>query len=198
MKLRNSSFCAFLKRRIWVLLMLIEQLIKSNLAFVPCLQHLGVTITTTTTTRNTAIAPTSSISTSTQLYNTGGWGIGPQRELTPGEFAKRSDRRAFEGYTLRDRGEFMRQVAQDKQDLQMGELNELLGVARIAGIKVKDPAERMNKFEVENNDDDELDLSVPLDKGKEDQGVEQTEQTFNEYDESITRLDEDTGAAGEW
>ena len=51
---------------------------------------------TTTTSRTSS--RTTSTSTTTRLYNVGGWGIGPQRELTPEEFAKRGERRAFEGY----------------------------------------------------------------------------------------------------
>jgi hypothetical protein len=41
-------------------------------------------------------------------------------------------------------------------------LEELLGVARIAGINFKDPSKRLNKFEKDllDNDDDDLDLSV--------------------------------------
>jgi len=62
---------------------------------------------------------------------------------------------------MRDRGEFMRQVKQDSQELKKSELDELLGVAKIAGVKVKDPSERLNKFEGELIDeDDDLDLSV--------------------------------------
>jgi len=142
----------------------------------------------TTTTSNAGSSST------TQLFNTGGWGIGPQRNLTPEEFAKGGDRRAFEGYKLRDRGEFMRQVAKDKQDLERGEIDELLAVAQQAGIKVKDPAERLNKFELEgddDDDDDELDLSVQWDDSDD---VSSSDRT----NDSITRLDEDTGASGVW
>ena len=131
--------------------------------------------------------------TTTRLYATGGWGIGPQRELTPEEFSKGGDRRAFEGYQLRDRGEFMRQVARDKQDLERGELDELLAVARQAGIQVKDPNERLNKFALENDDDD-LDLSVPLEDDKQ----EDRQVSNSKMEDSITRMDEDTGALGVW
>ena len=78
----------------------------------------------------------------------------------PEEFAK-GDRRAFEGYKMRDRGEFMRQVKQDSEQLKKSEMDELIGVAKMAGVKVKDPSERLNKFEKELlDDDDDLDLSV--------------------------------------
>jgi hypothetical protein len=124
-----------------------------------------------------------------RLYNTGGWGIGPQRELTPEEFAKRgsgSVRRPTTGYELRDRGEFMRQVSRDKDSLQSDALEELLEVAAAAGLKVKDPKERLNN--------DELDLSVPLDDAIDTPAKSKTAKDTD----SITRLDEDTGALGVW
>lgn len=133
----------------------------------------------------------------TRLRNTGGWGIGPQRDLTPEEFAKGGDRRAFEGYRLRDRGEFMRSLAQEKQDLQQGEIDELLAVAQQAGIRVKDPAERLNKFELDDDEDD-LDLSVQWDENDDADGQEAPSANKQKNDDSITRLDEDTGASGVW
>jgi hypothetical protein len=122
---------------------------------------------------------------------TGGWGIGNSREMVPEEFA-RGDRSAFEGYKLRDKGEFMRQVRQDKENMQKSELEELLNVAKIAGIEVKDPSERLNKFDDDLFDDDDLDLSVPLDEE-----IKASKAT-SVADNSITRLDEDTGALGVW
>lgn len=105
----------------------------------------------------------SSTASSTQLYDgngTGGWGIGGSREMVPEEFA-RGDRRYFDGYQMREQGDFRRQLQDDQQSLRASELEELLGVAQIAGIKVKDPKERLNKFETGIlDDDDELDLSV--------------------------------------
>ena len=92
---------------------------------------------------------------------TGGWGLGNSREMVPEEFAKGSDRRAFEGYELTDRGQFMRKVRQDAADMRSSELDELLGVAKIAGIKVKDPSDRLNKFDSDLlQDEEDLDLSV--------------------------------------
>jgi hypothetical protein len=92
---------------------------------------------------------------------TGGWGIGSSRELTAEEFA-RSDRSHFEGYQMRERGDFMQQIAEDKADMRKSEMEELLGVAAIAGLSVKSPSDRLNKFEkdVFDVDDDDLDLSV--------------------------------------
>lgn len=92
-----------------------------------------------------------------------GWGIGGQRELTPEEFAKQGDRSYFEGYQTKQQGDFMSQIRQEKEDLKKSELEELLGVARIAGIEVKDPSKRLNKFDsgdIQDEDDDNLDLSV--------------------------------------
>jgi hypothetical protein len=93
---------------------------------------------------------------------TGGWGIGQSRDMKPEEFAKRGDRKAFEGYKLTDRGEFMRQVKDAKENMRNEEIDELLGVAKMAGIQMK--SQRLNKFEpdllLEEVDDDDLDLSV--------------------------------------
>ena len=94
---------------------------------------------------------------------TGGWGIGNSREMLPEEFRNRGDRRAFEGYQLSNRGDFMRQVERDASAMVDQELDELMGVAQIAGIRVKDPSTRLNKFgDQDLMDDDDLDLSVPL------------------------------------
>lgn len=121
---------------------------------------------------------------------TGGWGIGSSRELTPEEFA-RSDRQYFDGYQMSEQGDFRQQIAEDKKAMRKAELEELLGyvfekqnilllikqsfpfslswlllnntrVAQIAGISVKNPSDRLNKFEPEisDDDDDDLDLSV--------------------------------------
>lgn len=102
--------------------------------------------------------------TTTTLHaeGTGGWGLGNSREMVPEEFA-RGERKAFEGYRLQDRGAFMRKVRDDKDNLKKQELDELLGVANIAGIRVKDPKERLNKFDAEmiqDDDEDDIDLSV--------------------------------------
>lgn len=134
------------------------------------------------------VAPRSSRVKTTKLQQTGGWGIGPQRELTPEEFG-RGERRAFEGYNLRDRGEFMRQVARDKDDLVNSELDELLGVAVSAGIKVKDPSERLGKFDLGDDNEENLDVSVQWDEDSDES---------RSNDDSVTRFDEDTGASGVW
>jgi len=95
----------------------------------------------------------------------GGWGVGNARDMVPEEFANKrgGDRKAFEGYRMTDTGEFMRKVKQEKDDLRKQELDELLGVAKVAGIHVKNPDERLNKFEpdlMDDDDDDDVDLSI--------------------------------------
>jgi hypothetical protein len=93
-----------------------------------------------------------------------GWGIGSQRELTPAEFAKKGDRSYFEGYQTKQQGDFINQIRQDREELKKSQLKELLGVAKIAGINIKDPSQRLDKFEVDvmekEDDEDDLDLSV--------------------------------------
>jgi hypothetical protein len=131
-----------------------------------------------------------------QADGTGGWGIGNSREMVPEEFSK-GDRRAFEGYKLRDRGEFMRQVRKDKDEMVKGEVDELLGVAKLAGLTVKDPSERLNKFGDDilllEADDDDLDVSVSWGDGEPEPSAMK-----RGVDDSITRLDEDTGTLGVW
>jgi hypothetical protein len=147
---------------------------------------------------------------STVLYTTGGWGIGPQRELTPEEFAtggQLQNKKYFEGYQIRNRGEFMRQVAMDKEEMIRGELDELLGVAASAGLKVKNPKERLNKFDpsiiIDDEDDETLDVSVQWEDDvnnnmnqSDNVGMVATSQVDESV--SITRLDEDTGSLGVW
>jgi hypothetical protein len=73
----------------------------------------------------------------------------------------RGDRRYFDGYKMNGQGDFRRQIEDDKDAMRKSELEELLGVAQIAGINVKDPNERLDKFDAGILDDDEeLDLSV--------------------------------------
>lgn len=89
--------------------------------------------------------------------------MGNSREMVPEEFATKrgGERKAFEGYELTDRGDFMRKVRQDAADMRSSDMDELLGVAKIAGINVKDPSERLNKFDEDLlSDEEDLDLSV--------------------------------------
>jgi hypothetical protein len=96
---------------------------------------------------------------------------------------------------LRERGEFLQQIKKERDAMKKSELDELLGVAAMAGIDVKDPSERLNKFEsdVMDDDDDLLDVSVQWD---DDQGSTSGENAADT--DSITRMDEDTGAPGVW
>lgn len=83
----------------------------------------------------------------------------------------------------------MRKVKEDKEAMKKGEFDELLAVAQLAGIDVKDPKERLNKFEEDLfDDDDDLDLSVDWEDSD----------PFERKDDSITRLDADTGPSGVW
>lgn len=105
-------------------------------------------------------------------------------ELTDGEKAK-GERRAFEGYELRDKGDFLQSIKEERAQMQRSEMEELLGVAKMAGIDIK-PS---NKFDTDLLDEDEdLDLSVQWDD----------EETSSYDAASITRMDEDTGAPGVW
>ena len=103
---------------------------------------------------------------------------------------------------MKQQGEFMRQIAQDREQFRHSELDELLGVARQAGIQVKDPSERLNKFQLDDDDDD-LDLSVQFEDDDDEESSNReaddasSVQRRNNND-SITRMDEDTGASGVW
>jgi hypothetical protein len=93
---------------------------------------------------------------------TGGWGIGGSRQMTPEEFVK-GDRRYFDGYKMSQQSDFISKIKEEKDALKRSELDELLGVAKIAGINVKNPKDRLNKFEdsaLLDDDEDDIDLSV--------------------------------------
>ena len=90
----------------------------------------------------------------------------------------------------------MRNIKKESEDMKKSEMDELLNVAALAGIKVKDPSTRLNKFEDDLfDDDDDLDLSVPID---EDDAMDSFVRARKASDDSITRMDEDTGALGVW
>jgi hypothetical protein len=61
---------------------------------------------------------------------------------------------------MRKRKDFMRSIQEDNDTLRRDEMGELLGVAKSAGLNVRDPSSRLNKFEGGLfDDDDKLDLS---------------------------------------
>lgn len=127
----------------------------------------------------------------TQLFNAGGWGIGPQRDLTDDEFL-RGDRRAFSGYELQP--DFGKRVEAESKSLRDEEMKELMGVAAAAGININNEP-KLNKFSKDDYLDDEDDLDLSVDWGDNNT----PDATANSGDdESITRLDEDTGALGTW
>lgn len=82
---------------------------------------------------------------------------------------------------------------------------ELLGVAASAGIDVEARKQERTNFMPDENDDfdddEELDLSVSWDDDEDDSNnanvvVETSD--IPSSGESITRMDEDTGASGVW
>jgi hypothetical protein len=80
----------------------------------------------------------------------------------------------------------MRKVKEDSQEMKNQEFDELLGVAKMAGINVKNPSERLDKFGADFlEDEDDLDVSVSWDDSDR-------SGTIKGSDDSITRLDEDT------
>mmetsp|Transcript_88 Transcript_88/g.234 ORF Transcript_88/g.234 Transcript_88/m.234 type:complete len:133 (-) Transcript_88:1948-2346(-) len=111
---------------------------------------------------STRATPSNSRASTTAIFDgngTGGWGIGGQRQITPEEYA-RGDRRYFDGYKMNEQGDFMKQIEEEKEALQNDAMSELLGVAKFAGLKLKDPNTRLNKFDAGfMDDDDDLDLS---------------------------------------
>jgi hypothetical protein len=123
--------------------------------------------TATQTERQGQLRQTRPFSRSVLMFadGTGGWGIGNSRAMVPEEFANRrgGERGIFEGYELQDRNEFMKKI-QNEVDVdrkKQRDLEELLGVAEMAGISVKDPSERLNKFDSSIlASDDDIDLSV--------------------------------------
>jgi hypothetical protein len=152
-------------------------------------------------------SPVASASSRTRLYNTGGWGIGPQRDLTDAEFLRRGggDRGGFSGvfsgYELQS--DFGRNIEAEANALRSQELDELLGVAAAAGIDFNRERGLLDPFA---DDDDELrlsdDIDVSVDWEVDGTGTGMDGSAANGRDirteESITRLDEDTGALGTW
>jgi hypothetical protein len=100
----------------------------------------------------------------------------------------KGERRAFDGYELRERGDFLRGIQDERAKMAKDEIMELLGVAKMAGIDVKDPNDRLNKFDDNDLEEEYLDVSVQWDE----------DDNMDVDKESITRMDEDTGAPGVW
>jgi len=136
------------------------------------------------------VSPITTTPTTLFADGTGGWGIGNSREMVPEEFATggASGGSAFEAYELQDEGKFMRNVQQDSQQLQNDEWFEIMSVAAFAGIAIEP---KMGKFDLDDDDNDDLDVSIPDDDPF-------SNFNSNVRDSSITRMDEDTGAPGVW
>uniref|UniRef100_A0A7R9WGD0 Uncharacterized protein n=1 Tax=Pseudictyota dubia TaxID=2749911 RepID=A0A7R9WGD0_9STRA len=96
----------------------------------------------------------------------GGWGIGPSKEIQDEEFANRGgNARGYDAYELQNQGQFMRRVREERTGLKQKKANELLEIAKMAGIldkkKMDERGERLDKFDADDmDDDDDLDVSV--------------------------------------
>jgi len=95
----------------------------------------------------------------------GGWGIGPSKEIQDEEFANRGNTRGYDKYELQNQGQFMRRVREERSGLKKKKANELLEIAKMAGImdkkKLEERGDRLDKFETEDmSDDEDLDVRV--------------------------------------
>lgn len=146
----------------------------------------------------------------------GGWGVSNSREMVEAEFMK-GERKGYEPYQLQGQKDFMEQLKRDKDNLVLEEEEELLAVAKYAGFDVskrkKTNRKKLGKF---NNvaldlDEDPLDLRVVWEDDEQSEDVDSSinlfetdglvptpEQLDRKSVDSVTRLDEDTGAPGVW
>lgn len=95
----------------------------------------------------------------------GGWGIGPSKEIQDEEFANRGSARGYEQYELENQGTFMRRVREERSGIQKKKANEMLEIAKMAGIldkkKMDERGDRLDRFDADDMaDDDDLDVSV--------------------------------------
>jgi len=145
----------------------------------------------------------------------GGWGVSNSREMVEAEFMK-GNRKGYEPYQLQGQKDFMEQLKRDKDNLVMEEEEELLAVAKYAGFDVSKRKRRPRKLGKFNNveldlDDEPLDLRVVWDGEEKSNEIDSSinmfetdglvpspEQLDRSDSDSVTRLDEDTGAPGVW
>eukprot|EP00543_Licmophora_paradoxa_P008402 CAMPEP_0202442798 /NCGR_PEP_ID=MMETSP1360-20130828/2158_1 /ASSEMBLY_ACC=CAM_ASM_000848 /TAXON_ID=515479 /ORGANISM="Licmophora paradoxa, Strain CCMP2313" /LENGTH=125 /DNA_ID=CAMNT_0049058251 /DNA_START=23 /DNA_END=400 /DNA_ORIENTATION=+ len=92
---------------------------------------------------------------------TGGWGATNSRKLSDLEKAG-NKRRSFEKYEAQDNGEFLRQLEEERTKMSEEDKKELLACAAFAGIDFQDPGDF--KFEPEDLEEDDLDVSVQFDE----------------------------------
>ena len=95
----------------------------------------------------------------------GGWGIGPSKDIQEEEFANSGGNiRGFDAYEMENQGQFMRRVQQDRKGLKQKRGDELLEIARMAGImdkKKEEKKDRLDKFDADDfSDEDDLDVRV--------------------------------------
>ena len=102
----------------------------------------------------------------------GGWGIpgAGGTSFNDAEFAdnrgrtSRTGRRGYDAYELENRGQFMKRVREEQQGIKQRKKDELMNIARMAGIKTKKKEGLYGKFDASDfedlDDDDDIDLRV--------------------------------------
>ena len=78
--------------------------------------------------------------------------------------ASRQGRRGYDAYELENRGAFMKRVREEQKGMKQKKKDELLSIAKMAGIKTKKKEGLYGKFDADDFDDedfeDDLDLRV--------------------------------------
>mmetsp|Transcript_20740 Transcript_20740/g.49023 ORF Transcript_20740/g.49023 Transcript_20740/m.49023 type:complete len:159 (-) Transcript_20740:59-535(-) len=122
------------------------------------------------TTRTSTIAEAR---TCLQMAPPGGWGIpgAGGTSFRDEEFAdnrgrvSRQGRRGYDAYELENRGAFMKRVREEQKGMKQKKKDELLSIAKMAGIKTKKKEGLYGKFDADDFEDedlleDDLDLRV--------------------------------------
>ena len=107
------------------------------------------------------------------IANSGGWGIpgAGGTSFRDEEFAdnrgraSRQGRRGYDAYELENRGAFMKRVQEEQKGMRQKKKDELLSIAKMAGIKTKKKEGLYGKFDADDFEDedlleDDLDLRV--------------------------------------
>mmetsp|Transcript_10812 Transcript_10812/g.21978 ORF Transcript_10812/g.21978 Transcript_10812/m.21978 type:complete len:130 (+) Transcript_10812:1966-2355(+) len=105
------------------------------------------------------------------IERTGGWGIpgAGGTSFNDAEFAdnrgpkSRKGRRGYDAYELENRGAFMKRVREEQKGIKQRKKDELMNIAKMAGIKTKKKEGLYGKFDAgdfDDDDDDDLDLRV--------------------------------------
>ena len=102
----------------------------------------------------------------------GGWGIpgAGGTSFRDEEFADNrgrgnTGRRGYDAYELENRGAFMKRVRDEQKGLKQKKKDELMSIAKMAGIKTKKKEGLYGKFDADDfedfpDDDDDIDLRV--------------------------------------